>query len=69
MKQSDELRLLVREALNNCSAESTPSFSEMIKTADGYKKAEDMVINFAVRNQITVTAAIAQLESTLSDME
>jgi len=67
MKQSDELRLLVRDALRECSAEATPNFFEMVKTASGYQKAEDMVINFAVKNQLSVTAAIAQLESTLSD--
>lgn len=68
-KQEDEVRLLVREALKGLTKEGTPNFYNMIQTADGYRKAEDLIINYAVKNIISITAAIAQLESTLSDTQ
>jgi hypothetical protein len=69
MSQANELRLLVRDALKECNPQVTPNFCRMLETQEGYKKAEDLVINYSIRNQISVSAAIAQLESTLSDTQ
>lgn len=62
-----DLRLLVRKALTKCTKESTPNFYEMLQSEDGYKKAEDLVLNYSLQNVISVTSAVGQLESTLSE--
>ena len=35
----------------------------MIKSQSGYKKAEGMIINYAIANRVGIGSAIAQLES------
>lgn len=59
----DELRMLVRDALKECNPSATPNMYELIQTVDGYKKAEDMVINYAIKNQVSVSAAVSLLEA------
>lgn len=56
------LRLLVRKELSKCSESVTPRFCEMIKTREGYLKAESLIIDFAIKNQLSISASIAQLE-------
>jgi hypothetical protein len=60
-----ELRLAIKKELEKCKKGATPKFCEMIKTKAGYLKAESMIIDFSIKNQISVSASIAQLESEL----
>lgn len=60
-----ELRIAIKKELQNCSPSVTPKFCELIGTKDGYLKAEDMLINYTIRNQVSISAAIAQLEADL----
>ena len=62
-EQVNQLRLLIRKDLQNCNPSATPNFCEMLKTQSGYKKAEGMIINYAITNGVGIGAAIAQLES------
>lgn len=62
MNQNSQLRILVREALKESTEKGSPNFYNMIQTVDGYKKAEDMIINYALKNQISIFAAIPLLE-------
>lgn len=57
-----ELRIAIKTELQNCSPSVTPKFCDLINTKDGYLKAEDMIINYAIRNQVSISAAIAHLE-------
>ena len=61
--QVNQLRLLIRKELKKCNPSATPNFCEMIKTQSGYKKAESMIISYAITNGVGIGAAIAQLES------
>jgi hypothetical protein len=61
--QVNQLRLLIRKELQKCNPAATPNFCEMIKTQSGYKKAEGMIITYAITNGVGIGAAIAQLES------
>ena len=61
--QVNQLRLLIRKELQKCNPSATPHFCEMIKTKSGYKKAEGMIINYAIANGLGIGSAIAQLES------
>lgn len=60
-----ELRLAIRRALVKCSPDSTPRFCEMIKTKQGYRKAEEMIIHYAIKNQTSIGATITHLEMEL----
>lgn len=59
------LRLKIKEAFNTCTQEAYPHFHQLLQTKEGYLQAEEMVIQFAIRNSVPVSAAIAQLESEL----
>lgn len=61
--QVSQFRLLIRKQLQKCNPSATPNFCEMIKTQSGYKKAEGLIINYAITNRVGIGAAIAQLES------
>lgn len=60
-----ELRIAIKNELKNCSPSVTPKFCELIASREGYLKAEDMIINYTIRNQVSISAAIAQLEAEL----
>ncbi len=57
-----ELRIEVRQQMSTCSKEVTPVLCQMIQSKEGYLKAEEMVIRYALQNQVSIGAAIAQLE-------
>jgi hypothetical protein len=63
--QVNQLRLLIRKQLQRCNPSATPNFCEMVKTQSGYKKAESMILTYAITNRVSVGAAIAQLESAM----
>lgn len=65
MKQEKEIRLIVRQELQKCAPSATPKFCQLISTIDGYRKAEVLIIDFAIKNQVSISAAIAHLESEL----
>ena len=65
LKLETKLRLAIKKELERCKAGITPKFCEMIKTREGYLKAESMIIDYSIKNQISVGAAIAQLEAEL----
>lgn len=60
-----KIRMIVKKEFQKCSPSVTPRFCEMIKSKEGYLKAEAMVIEFAIKNQISISASIAQLEMEL----
>lgn len=64
-KLERELRIAIKNELKNCSPSVTPRFCELIATREGYLKAEDMIINYTIRNQVSISAAIAHLETEL----
>lgn len=59
------LRIEIKRELASCTPSVTPKFCEMKKTKEGYLKAEAMIIEFAIKNQVSISAAIGQLESEL----
>jgi hypothetical protein len=61
--QVNQLRLLIRKELQKCNPSATPNFCEMIKFQTGYRKAEGMILNYAIANGVGIGSAIAQLES------
>ena len=56
------LRTEVKKQLSTCSHEVTPVLCKMIQSTEGYRKAEEMIIRYALQNQVSIGAAIAQLE-------
>ncbi|HSZ72483.1 MAG TPA: hypothetical protein VK750_07380 [Cytophagaceae bacterium] len=58
-------RLKIKRELGKCTSTSYPNFYNLIKTKGGYLKAEEMVIQYAIKNNLPISSAIAQLESEL----
>ena len=56
-------RLKIKAELSKCNPSAYPNFSKLLKTKDGYLKAEEMVIEYAVKNNLPISSAISQLES------
>ena len=57
---------MIRVALQHCDRSVTPNFCEMLKSPEGYRKAESMVLNYALKNTVSVGSAIGHLESEMS---
>ena len=71
MKQSKEqtLRLIVRDKLlgqKERTRAAAPAIWAMIQSPEGYRKAEDMIIRYALTNSVGIGAAIGLLESELA---
>jgi hypothetical protein len=60
-----ELRKEIKKALAKCNPLITPKVCERIKTLDGYRYIEDIVIHMVIRDTITPGGAIAQIEMEL----
>lgn len=60
-----QLRLLIREQLAKCNTITTPNICRRITTRDGYKEVEDLVLNYAAHNHMSVQSAISHLEGEL----
>lgn len=63
-KQEQQLRDIVKQTLLNITEQGSPYFYNMIKQG-GYAKAEEMLINYAITNRVTISAALANLESSM----
>ncbi|MDF9799781.1 hypothetical protein OKW21_005044 [Catalinimonas alkaloidigena] len=61
-----QLRQKVRDLLLNLDPVSYPGIATILNRADGYRQMENMLLNYAATNQISLSAAINQLEMELS---
>ncbi|MBL6445691.1 hypothetical protein JMN32_05185 [Fulvivirga sp. 29W222] len=61
-----QLRSMIRVALQHCDRSVTPNFCQMLSSPESYKKAESMVLNYAIKNEVSIGAAISQLESEMT---
>ncbi|MDF9795378.1 hypothetical protein OKW21_000641 [Catalinimonas alkaloidigena] len=61
-----QLRQKVRDLLLSLDPKSYPGISAILNDADGYRQMENMLLNYAATNQISLSAAVNQLEMELS---
>ena len=61
----NRLRMKIRSVLSECTPLASPKFCAMIKTKEGYRKAEEMIISYAIKNNVSISASIGHLESEL----
>jgi len=61
-----QLRQRVRDLLLSLDPESYPGIATIFNRADGYRQMENMLLNYAATNQISLSAAVNQLEMELS---
>ncbi|WPP48926.1 hypothetical protein [Catalinimonas niigatensis] len=61
-----KVREKVRDLLVSLDPENYPGISTILHRADGYRQMENMLLNYAATNQISLSAAINQLEMELS---
>ncbi len=67
MSQQEQLRKIISEHLQSLTKQTYPFFYDMVNgSMDGYQKAEDLIIRYALQNRMSIGAAIAQLESEMS---
>ena len=57
---------MIRVALQHCDKSVTPNFREMLSSPESYRKAESMVLNYAITNEVSIGAAIGHLESEMA---
>ena len=62
---TQQLRLIIRDELSKCNEVVTPNICKRITTREGYKEVEDLVINYAIHNNMSVQSAISQLDMEL----
>ena len=60
-----QLHEIAQKALKQCNPDSTPTICHMIAES-GMVKVEDMIINYAIKNNVGIPSAIGLLESELS---
>ena len=60
-----QLRLKVKEELWDLKQSAYPKFHQMKQSKEGYKKAEELIIEYAIHNQVPISTAIAHLEAEL----
>ncbi|WKN31361.1 hypothetical protein PZB74_20640 [Porifericola rhodea] len=56
----------MRDLLLSLDLESYPGIATILNRADGYRQMENMLLNYAATNQISLSAAVNQLEMELS---
>lgn len=56
-------RLEIKRHLDKCNPEILPKVCRLIRTKEGYQKMEQRIIVMVINDQITPSAAIAQIES------
>ncbi|WPP49657.1 hypothetical protein [Catalinimonas niigatensis] len=61
-----KLRENVRDLLVSIDPENYPGISTVLNRPDGYRQMENMLLNYSATNQISLSAAINQLEMELS---
>jgi hypothetical protein len=64
-KVINELRLEIQKKLKECDGLNTPNVCKTIRSKQGYRKIEEMIISTMIHGQLTVGAAIAQIEMEL----
>lgn len=66
MARSEDVQKAVREEikkyLDRCHSAATPRVCAMIQQAEGYRKVERLIILKLIHDQLTIGAAIAQIE-------
>jgi len=64
MEGKEQLRRIVQEHLQSLNQQAYPFFYALVNGGeDGYQKAEELVIRYALSNRMSIGATIAQLES------
>jgi hypothetical protein len=61
-----QLRTKVRDLLFSLDPEQYPGIASVLNRPDGYRQMEDMLLQFAATNQISLSASLAQLEMELA---
>ncbi len=59
------VRAEIRKHLSQCTEASTPKVFALLQTPEGYRKVESMVIFILIYDQITIGAAISNIEAEL----
>lgn len=59
----DRLRAEIKRHFESLVESANPYFSELVKTSDGYRQAEEMIIEYCIKNQVSIGSAIALIES------
>ena len=57
------LRLEVKRHLSHCVPSKTPKICKRISTLEGYQAIEDIIINLAIRDQVSLGTAILSIET------
>lgn len=57
------LRLRIKDALDNIKPSVYPNFHSLVQTKAGYLKAEEMIIDYAIKNSLPISTTLAHLES------
>ncbi len=64
MNQQEQVRKIIQEHLQSVTHQTYPFFYSLVSAStDGYQKAEDLIIRYALQNRMSIGASIAQLES------
>ncbi len=64
-KIEQELRLEIKRHLDKCNHRVLPGVCKAISTTEGYQRIEQRIIQMLIKEQITPSAAIAQIEMEL----
>lgn len=59
---TQQLRLEIKQQLQQCDGSATPQVCQAIQSAEGYQKVEGLIIGMVIHQQLTPAAAIAQIE-------
>ena len=59
------VRAEIRKHLSQCSEGGTPKVFALLQTPEGYRKIESMIIFILIYDQITIGAAISNIEAEL----
>ena len=62
-KQEQELRNIVKQALEQITESGSPYFYNMVYKQNAYAKAEEVILNYAITNHVSVSAAVGLIES------
>jgi hypothetical protein len=63
MRDIETLQNIVNAAIDNMTADKNPYFYPMVKTEQGTQRAQQEIVTYAITNNISIGAAIGQLES------
>lgn len=66
-KQETQLREIVKQTLESITKSGSPFFYEMVFEQNSFDKAEEMLITYAIKNRVTISAALGLIESEMSN--